>query len=282
MAPPAALVRRIASAKAAASRLRQLITKRKMSKEKTLSLPSDFLWGYATASYQIEGAAKEDGRGPSIWDVFSHIPNKTADGGTGDVACDSYHRTAEDVAVLKSYGARGYRFSISWSRVIPLGGVDDPVNPAGIKYYQDLVDQLLAAGITPMATLFHWDLPQALHERYGGMLDKDSFGRDFEHYARVCFESLPKIKYWITLNEPWCSSVLGYNTGLFAPGRCSDREKSPEGDSARECWIVGHNLLIAHARAVKVYREEFKAKDGGQIGVTLNGPYFLFSNSNSS
>jgi len=238
-----------------------------------ISLPKDFLWGFATASYQIEGAANEDGRGPSIWDTFSHTPGKTADGGTGDVACDAYHKTAEDVALLKSYGARAYRFSISWSRVIPLGGRNDPINPLGIKFYQNYVDALLEAGITPFVTLFHWDLPQALHDRYLGMLNKEEFQLDFERYARVCFEHLPKVKHWITLNEPWCSAVLGYNTGLFAPGRCSDRSKSAEGDSSREHLIAAHSLLLAHGRAVKAYREDFKPKNGGMIGITLNGDW---------
>ncbi|KAH0606596.1 uncharacterized protein H6S33_003430 [Morchella sextelata] len=238
-----------------------------------LSLPKDFFWGFATASYQIEGAAKEDGRGPSIWDTFSHIPGKTADGGTGDVACDAYHRTDEDVALLKSSGANAYRFSISWSRVIPLGGRDDPVNEAGIAFYKNYVDKLLEAGITPFVTLFHWDLPQALHDRYLGMLDKVEFAKDFERYARLMFERLPKVKHWITLNEPWCSSVLGYNTGLFAPGRCSDRTKSDVGDSSREHLIVAHSLLLAHGAAVKAYREDFKPKDKGIIGVTLNGDW---------
>lgn len=119
--------------------------------------------------------------------------------------------------------------------------------------------------------MFHWDLPQALHDRYLGMLNKEEFQLDFENYARVCFSHLPKVKNWITLNEPWCSSVLGYNTGLFAPGRCSDRTKSAEGDSSREHLIAAHSLLLAHARAVRLYRAEFKEKAGGQIGITLNG-----------
>ena len=155
--------------------------------------------------------------------------------------------------------------------MIPLGGRNDPVNPEGIAYYQDLVDELLANGIVPFVTLFHWDMPQGLHDRYLGMLNKEEFQADFERYARVAFESLPKVVNWITLNEPWCSAVLGYNTGLFAPGRCSDRTKSAEGDSSREHLIAAHSLLLAHARAVKVYREEFKPTRGGQIGVTLNG-----------
>jgi len=133
------------------------------------------------------------------------------------------------------------------------------------------VDDLLAEGITPFVTLFHWDLPDALDKRYGGLLNKEEFVADFANYARVLFEAMPKVQYWITFNEPWCSSILGYNTGLFAPGHTSDRSKSPVGDSSRECWIVGHNFLLAHGTAVKIYREEFKPKNGGEIGITLNG-----------
>ncbi|KAG0652398.1 Beta-glucosidase 1B [Hyphodiscus hymeniophilus] len=237
----------------------------------TAVLPKDFLWGFATASYQIEGAPEADGRGPSIWDSFCKIPGKIADGSSGDVACDSYNRTAEDIALLKLTGAKAYRFSISWSRIIPIGGRKDPINQAGIDFYKKFVDDLLAEGITPFVTLFHWDLPDGLDKRYGGLLNKEEFVADYGHYSRVLFEAIPKVKYWITFNEPWCSSILGYSTGLFAPGHTSDRTKSAVGDSSRECWTVGHNLLLAHATAVKIYREEFKAKDGGEIGITLNG-----------
>lgn len=229
-------------------------------------------------SYQIEGAPTEDGRGPSIWDIHCSKPGKIADGSSGAVACDSYHRTAEDIALLKSTGAQAYRFSLSWSRIIPLGGRTDPVNQKGLDHYVSFVDDLLAAGIVPLVTLFHWDLPQGLDERYGGLLNKDEFAADFEHYARVVFGALgSKVRHWITFNEPWCSSILGYSTGLFAPGRTSDRSKNPVGDSSTEPWVVGHNILVAHGRAVKVYREEFKARDGGEIGITLNGWCFLSS-----
>ncbi|PSR75304.1 family 1 glycosyl hydrolase, partial [Coniella lustricola] len=236
-----------------------------------MSLPSDFHWGFATASYQIEGATAEDGRGPSIWDTFCAIPGKIADGSSGATACDSYHRTAEDVALLQSLGATAYRFSLSWSRIIPLGGRGDPVNQAGLDHYIRFTDALLAAGIEPFITLYHWDLPDALDQRYGGLLSRTEFPLDFEHYARVVFQAIPQCKHWITFNEPWCSSILGYSTGYFAPGRCSDRSKSAHGDSAREPWIVGHNLLVAHGRAVQVYRNEFQAQHGGEIGITLNG-----------
>lgn len=122
-----------------------------------------------------------------------------------------------------------------------------------------------------MITLFHWDLPDELDKRYGGLLNKAEFVADYAHYARVVFEAIPKCKYWITFNEPWCSSILGYNTGDFAPGHTSDRKRNDVGDSSRECWTVGHNCLLAHGTAVKIYREEFKPQNGGEIGITLNG-----------
>ncbi|KAH6627692.1 glycoside hydrolase superfamily [Chaetomium tenue] len=236
-----------------------------------MSLPKDFQWGFATASYQIEGSIHEDGRGPSIWDTFCAIPGKIADGSSGVVACDSYKRTKEDIDLLKSVGARAYRFSIAWSRIIPIGGRNDPINQKGIDHYVKFVDDLIAAGIEPFITLLHWDIPDGLDKRYGGFLNKEEFTADFEHYARVMFKAIPKCKHWITFNEPWCSSILGYNSGYFAPGRTSNRAKSAVGDSSREPWIVGHNLLVAHGKAVKVYREEFKPTQGGEIGITLNG-----------
>lgn len=158
------------------------------------------------------------------------------------------------------------------SRVIPLGGRNDPINEKGLQFYVKFVDDLLAAGITPLVTLFHWDLPDELDKRYGGLLNKEEFVADYANYARVIFNALShKVKYWITFNEPWCSSVLGYNVGQFAPGRTSDRNRNPEGDGSTEPWIVGHNLLVAHGTVVKIYREEFKQRDGGEIGITLNG-----------
>ncbi|KXL47662.1 glycoside hydrolase family 1 protein [Acidomyces richmondensis BFW] len=237
-------------------------------------LPADFLWGYATASYQIEGGAHDDGRGDSIWDTFCRIPGKIADGSNGDVACDSYHRYKDDVALLKQLNAKAYRFSISWSRVIPLGGRQDAINQVGLQYYINLVDELHANDIVPMVTLFHWDLPQGLEDRYGGFLNKDEFVQDYVHYAKVMFHALgSKVKHWITFNEPWCSTVLGYNVGQFAPGRTSDRTKSSVGDGSTEPWIAAHSILVAHGAAVKAYRDEFKARDGGIIGITLNGDW---------
>jgi beta-glucosidase len=188
------------------------------------------------------------------------------------VACDSYHRIADDVQLLKSLGATAFRFSISWSRVIPLGGRQDPINKAGLDYYVRLTDALLAEGIEPVVTLYHWDLPAALDDRYSGLLGGYEFVQDFERYARVVFAALgSRVKWWITFNEPWCSAVLGYSTGLHAPGRTSDRRKNEVGDGTVEPWIAGHNLLLAHAYAVKAFREEYKPHNGGEIAITLNG-----------
>nr|AAQ21384.1 beta-glucosidase 2 [Trichoderma viride] len=227
-------------------------------------LPKDFQWGFATAAYQIEGAVDQDGRGPSIWDTFCAQPGKIADGSSGVTACDSYNRTAEDIALLKSLGAKSYRFSISWSRIIPEGGRGDAVNQAGIDHYVKFVNDLLDAGITPFITLFHWDLPEGLHQRYGGLLNRTEFPLDFENYARVMFRALPKVRNWITFNEPLCSAIPGYGSGTFAPGR----------QSTSEPWTVGHNILVAHGRAVKAYRDDFKPASGdGQIGIVLNGDF---------
>lgn len=239
-------------------------------------LPKDFLWGFATASFQIEGSTQVDGRGKSIWDDFSKKPGKTLDGRDGDVATDSYRLWKDDLDLLVSYGVKSYRFSIAWSRIIPLGGRNDPVNEAGIRFYSNLIDNLLARGIIPFVTLYHWDLPQGLEDRYGGWLNKEEIVKDYVNYAKICFERFGnRVKNWLTFNEPWCISVHGYGHGVFAPGRSSDRTRCPEGDTSTEPWLVGHNVILAHAYASKLYREEFKQAQGGQIGITLNGDWAL-------
>lgn len=215
-----------------------------------------------------------DGRGKSIWDDFAKLPGKILDGLDGDVATDSYRLWKEDVALLVQYGVKCYRFSLSWSRIIPLGGRNDPVNPLGIQFYSKLIDALLENGITPFVTLYHWDLPQALHDRYGGWLNKDEIVQDYTNYAKVCFEAFgDRVKNWLTINEPWCVAIHGYGRGVFAPGRSSDRSRSPEGDSSTEPWIVGHNIILSHAHVVKLYREKFKPIQGGVISITLNGDW---------
>lgn len=230
--------------------------------QKILSFPPSFLWGTATASYQIEGAANED-RQPSIWDRFSNTPGKTANGETGLNACDHYHRYKEDVQLMKKLNTKYYRFSIAWPRIQKLENGVVEVNEAGVAFYNALIDELLANGITPFVTLYHWDLPLWVQDSTGGWAGSTDIARRFADYARVCFDKFgDRVKEWITLNEPWCSAVLGYETGEHAPG-----DTSRPGDAV---YKAGHNLLLAHAKAVEVYRTEFQKKQGGKIGVTLN------------
>ncbi len=219
--------------------------------------PPDFRWGAATAAYQIEGAASADGRGESIWDRFSHTPGKTIHGDTGDVACDHYHLFRADVDRMRELGLKSYRFSIAWPRVAPDGGA--PTNAAGLGFYSRLVDALLEAGITPMPTLYHWDLPQALEDA-GGWANADTAPR-FADYADACFAALgDRVTDWITLNEPWCSAHLGYVSGDHAPGH------KDIGLGLR----AGHTLLVAHGLAVQRFRA--RRRDGA-IGLTVNlGP----------
>jgi beta-galactosidase len=220
--------------------------------------PEGFIWGSATSSYQIEGAWLEGGKGPSIWDVFSHMPGKTANGDTGDVACDHYHRFRDDVALMAAMGLPAYRFSISWPRIQPTGS--GKPNPEGLAFYSNLIDALLDHGITPWVTLYHWDLPAALQFEEDGWLNPRLADR-FADYADICFAHFgDRVKHWITLNEAWVVSVLGYGQGIFAPGRVSTAEP----------YQAAHQLLRAHAKAVDVYRRKYQAQQGGQIGITNN------------
>ena len=217
--------------------------------------PADFLWGSATASYQIEGAVHEDGRAPSIWDTFSHTPGKVLNGDTGDVAVDHYHRVPQDVAIMKDLGLQAYRFSIAWSRVLPTGTGE--VNQAGLDFYADLVDRLLADGIKPVVTLYHWDLPQTLEDE-GGWTNRAT-AEAFAEYARVVARALgDRVHLWTTLNEPWCSSFLGYGSGVHAPGVT---------DPAAALAAV-HHLNLAHGLAARAIREELGAQT--PVSITLN------------
>jgi len=218
-----------------------------------LPFPPGFLWGAATAAYQIEGAVTADGRGPSIWDTFSHTPGRVLGGDTGDVACDHYHRYREDVALLARLGLTGYRFSVSWARVQPAGR--GPVNPAGLDFYRRLVDDLLAHGITPWATLYHWDLPQPLQDA-GGWPARDTAER-FAGYAEAVYAALgDRVPHWTTLNEPWCSAFLGYGSGGHAPG-LTDPAASVR---------AAHHLLLGHGLATRALR----AAGATSVGITLN------------
>lgn len=215
--------------------------------------PTDFLFGAATAAYQIEGAAFEDGRTASIWDAFSRVPGAVIGADNGDVACDHYHRYRGDVALMKDLGLETYRFSTSWSRVRPDGG---PVNAKGIDFYERLVDELLRAGIRPWLTLYHWDLPQTLEEQ-GGWTVRETSER-FAEYALSVHDALgDRVSDWTTLNEPWCSSFLSYTGGIHAPGRFSI------GDG----MLASHHLLRGHGLVV----EELRRRDPAlNLGITLN------------
>lgn len=228
-----------------------------------IQFPANFLWGTATSAYQIEGSPLADGAGHSIWTRFSATPGKIANGDTGDIACDHYRRYKEDVALMKQLGMQAYRFSTSWSRVLPQGR--GAINQKGLDFYDRLVDELLANGIEPMLTLYHWDLPAALDDR-GGWLNPD-IAEWFADYARIMFRKFDgRVKSWATLNEPWVVTDGGYLHGPLAPGH----------RNLYEAPIASHNLLRAHGRAVQVYREEGKH----QIGLVVNiEPKYPASNS---
>jgi len=217
------------------------------------SFPREFLFGAATAAYQIEGAAHEDGRTDSIWDTFSRVPGAVINADNGDTACDHYHRYQGDVAMMKNLGLQTYRFSTSWSRVQPDGG---PVNATGLDFYSRLVDELLGANIKPWLTLYHWDLPQALEEK-GGWANRDTALR-FRDYALNVHDALgDRVGVWTTLNEPWCSSFLSYTAGVHAPGR----------QSKRDGLAAGHHLLLGHGLAIEALRERDASLE---LGITLN------------
>jgi len=215
--------------------------------------PRGFLWGAATAAYQIEGSSLADGAGPSIWHRFSHTPGRVANNETGDVACDHYRRYKDDVALMRELGLTAYRFSISWSRILPEG--TGRVNEKGLDFYRRLTDALVEAGIQPTATLFHWDLPAGLDDR-GGWLNRD-VANWFAEYAQIVFRALDdRVKMWATLNEPWVVSDGGYLHGLLAPGHRNHFEAP----------IASHNLLRAHAAALAAYRAVGK----NRIGMVVN------------
>ena len=216
--------------------------------------PSHFLWGAATASYQIEGAVHEDGRGSSIWDDFAAEPGRTYQGQSGEVAADHYHRSAEDINLMAQLGLGAYRFSIAWPRIIPEGR--GAVNQIGLDFYDRLVDNLLAKGIEPFATLYHWDLPSPL-EQEGGWRNRAT-AYAFADYADIVTARLgDRVANWITLNEPWCSAYLGYGTGVHAPG-LSDRQAAID---------AAHHLMLGHGLAVPRIRAHLPTH--GQVGITL-------------
>lgn len=218
-----------------------------------LTFPDGFVWGTATAAYQIEGAAHEDGRGQSIWDTFSRTPGKVHAGHTGDVACDHYHRYTDDVKLMAQLGLGAYRFSVAWSRIQPDG--TGPVNPRGLDFYDRLTDELLANGVKPVLTLYHWDLPQNLQDR-GGWTVRET-AEAYAEYAKIVHARLgDRIDLWTTFNEPFCSAFLGYGNGLHAPG-IQDPAAS---------LIAAHHLLLGHGLAARALKEA----GAEQVSITIN------------
>ncbi|MCD8187987.1 MAG: beta-glucosidase [Ruminococcus sp.] len=223
-----------------------------------MKFPENFMWGAASASYQVEGAYLEDGKGINIWDAYSQEGGKIAHGENGNIACDHYHRFREDVKIMREMGIKNYRFSISWTRILPDG--TGRVNERGLKFYSDLVDELLANGIEPLVTLFHWDYPYALHKK-GGWLNDDSSDW-FAEYTKIVVDALSdRVKYWMTINEPQVFIGCGYDIGRFAPfGH----------HQAKDLAQMTHNVLLSHGKAVKIIRE--RAKKEPVIGFAFSTP----------
>lgn len=240
------------------------------------NFPSDFMFGTASSAYQYEGAVREDGKGPSTWDALTHMPGRIKDSSNGDVAVDQYHRYMEDIELMASLGLDAYRFSISWSRILPEGRGE--INMAGIEYYNNLIDALLQNGIQPFVTLFHFDLPKALEDSYGGWLSPQIIN-DFEAYAEICFRAFgDRVKYWATVNEPNLFVPLGYTVGIFPPTRCAAPHANPlciTGNcSSAEPYLAAHHVLLAHASAVEKYREKYQKIQGGSIGLVISAPWY--------
>uniref|UniRef100_A0A8C5SQ55 Lactase n=1 Tax=Laticauda laticaudata TaxID=8630 RepID=A0A8C5SQ55_LATLA len=224
------------------------------------TFPKDFLWGVSTSAYQIEGGWNADGKGPSIWDNFTHISGKINNNDTGDIACDSYNKVDEDLYLLRALKVNSYRFSFSWSRIFP-DGRNQSINSHGVDYYNQLINGLLAANITPMVTLYHWDLPQALQD-IGGWENPDLIEL-FNSYADFCFQTFgDRVKFWITFNEPVVISWFGYDTGAHPP--------SVENNPGDTLYKVGHTILKAHARVYHTYDQKYRKNQKGIISISLN------------
>ncbi|XP_022854687.1 beta-glucosidase 11-like [Olea europaea var. sylvestris] len=235
--------------------------------------PADFIFGSGTSAYQYEGAAFDDGRTPSIWDIFAH--SGRTHGATGDVACDGYHKYKEDIGLMVDTNLEAFRLSISWSRLIPNGR--GPINPKGLEYYNNLIDELISHGIQPHVTLNHIDLPQALEDEYGGWLSR-KIVKDFVVYADTCFREFgDRVLYWTTVNEANIFALGGYNDGIIAPGRCSPSlgTNCSTGNSSIEPYIVVHNILLAHSAATKLYRKKYKFTQNGFLGLNVYTLWFI-------
>ncbi|KAG2406981.1 hypothetical protein LR48_Vigan01g338200 [Vigna angularis] len=252
-----------------------------LSKELDLdlsSLPTGFLFGVASSSYQYEGAYESDGKGMSNWDNFTHGTGRYViyGGKNGDIANDHYHRYLEDIYLMEALGVNSYRLSISWARILPKGRFGE-ANHAGIEFYNRLIDVLILKGIQPFVTLSHYDSPQELEDRYGSWLSPQS-QEDFAFYADLCFKTFgDRVKYWATFNEPNFVVQLGYRSGLFPPCRCSGPlalVQCSEGDSEKEPFVAAHNIILAHAAAVDIYRTKYQIEQKGSIGIVLQHEWY--------
>ncbi|KAJ1701985.1 hypothetical protein LUZ63_001764 [Rhynchospora breviuscula] len=236
--------------------------------------PDSFLFGTATSSYQVEGAYLEGNRGLSNWDIFSHIPGEIKDGSNGDIADDHYHLFMDDIELMQSLGVNSYRFSISWSRILPKGRFQE-ANQVGIDFYNKLIDALLLKGIEPFVTLCHYDIPQYLGDKYGAWLNPE-IQKDFGYYAEVCFREFgDRVKYWTTFNEPNVMIKKGYLVGTYPPLRCSAPfGECLSGNSSVEPYAAAHNLILSHATAVEVYKKKYQEKQGGTIGIVMSTTWY--------
>ncbi|KAG2725887.1 hypothetical protein I3760_01G087000 [Carya illinoinensis] len=237
--------------------------------------PPGFVFGASTSAYQVEGAANQDGRTPSIWDTFAKAGNMH--GATGDTACDGYHKYKEDVRLMRDTGLEAYRFSISWSRLLPNGR--GTINPKGLQYYNNLINELISHGIQPHVTLHHHDLPQTLEDEYGGWISRKSV-KDFEAYADVCFRKFgDRVPYWTTFNEANVFVLGGYDAGNLPPQRCSSPSpyglNCSRGNSSTETYLAAHHILLAHASAARLYKNKYQEKQHGFIGINIFGYWFV-------
>ncbi|CAN1828891.1 Beta-glucosidase 24 [Linum perenne] len=233
--------------------------------------------------FQYEGGTWKDGRRPSIWDAYSHsYSDRILDGSNGDVATDSYRLYKDDIALVKQMGMNTYRFSVSWSRVLPNGKLSGGINKRGIEYYNKVINEIISQGLTPFVTLLHLDYPQALQDEYDGFLSRRILN-DFRNFADLCFKEFgDRVKYWVSINEPHTLSRGGFTVGDLAPGRCSNIESDSDrnytcdaGNSSIEPYIVSHNQLLAHATVVQLYRRKYQAAQKGIIGMSMNVDWFI-------
>ncbi|CAN6585523.1 unnamed protein product [Malus baccata var. baccata] len=255
--------------------------------------PSDFYIGVGTAATQTEGAAEEEGRGPSVWDHRAKmLPGSIPNSDKFPFAIDGYKRYKEDIKIIKDLGVNGYRFSISWSRILPQGSLSGGINQRGVDHYNSLINELKRNGIEPFVTIYHFDMPQALQVKYGGYLNR-KFVQDFQDYSDLCFKLFgDRVKHWFTINEPSSLAVYGYEIGIAPPGRCSLPKGqcglgAPPpgtcivpagpcfgGNSSTEPYIAAHNLILSHAAVVKLYREKYQEEQKGVVGIVLAATYF--------